>query len=171
MLFPCGRLQWYKGSYCGSPFLRTILCFSFFQGTTYVPKTPQDEEEDKILEAYLTGMRIEGDQLRLPPASELQDGFDLFYKRRSLRKTYQYEMSDGEQFSLTVCKDQATNVCPYEPDASSIDDISPKVFHQCFYNCLAQKLLYALMSFFYYAMSGAPICSLALFNSFKMRST
>ena len=72
-------------------------------------------------------MRIEGGQLRLPPASELQDGFDLFYKRRSLRKTYQYEMSDREQFSLTVCKDQATNVCPYEPDASSIDDISPKV--------------------------------------------
>ncbi|CAH3144164.1 unnamed protein product [Porites lobata] len=94
--------------------------------TTYVPKTPQDEEEDKILEAYLTGMRIEGGQLRLPPASELQDGFDLFYKRRSLRKTYQYEMSDGEQFSLTVCKDQATNVCPYEPDASSIDDIPSK---------------------------------------------
>ena len=84
-------------------------------------------------------MRIEGDQLRLPPASELQDGFDLFYKRRSRRKTYQYQMSDGEQFSLTVCKDQATNVCPYEPDASSIDDISPKVFHQCFYNCLAQS--------------------------------
>ena len=86
-------------------------------------------------------MRIEGGQLRLPPASELQDGFDLSYKRRSLRKTYQYEMSDGEQFNLTVCKDQATNVCPYEPDASSIDDISPKVFHQYFYNCLAQKLL------------------------------
>lgn len=86
-------------------------------------------------------MKIEGDQLRLPPASELQDGFDLFYKRRSLRKTYQYEMSDGEQFNLTVCKDQATNVCPYEPDASSIDDIPSKVFHQCFYNYLAQKLL------------------------------
>ena len=122
-------------------FFKNSSLFFFFQGTTYVPKTPQDEEEDKILEAYLTGMRIEGGQLRLPPASELQDGFDLSYKRRSLRKTYQYEMSDGEQFSLTVCKEQATNVCPYEPDASSIDDISPKVFHQCFYNCLAQKLL------------------------------
>ena len=122
-------------------FFKNSSLFFFFQGTTYVPKTPQDEEEDKILEAYLTGMRIEGGQLRLPPASELQDGFDLFYKRRSRRKTYQYQMSDGEQFSLTVCKDQPTNVCPYEPDASSIDDISPKVFHQCFYNCLAQKLL------------------------------
>ena len=122
-------------------FFKNNSLLFFFQGTTYVPKTPQDEEEDKILEAYLTGMRIEGDQLRLPPASELQDGFDLFYKRRSRRKTYQYQMSDGEQFSLTVCKDQATNVCPYEPDASSIDDISPKVFHLYFYNCLAQKLL------------------------------
>ena len=122
-------------------FFKNSSLFFFFQGTTYVPKTPQDEEEDKILEAYLTGMVIEGDQLRLPPASELQDGFDLFYKRCSRRKTYQYQMSDGEQFSLTVCKDQATNVCPYEPDASSIDDIPPKVFHQCFYNYLAQKLL------------------------------
>lgn len=115
---------------------KTVLFFFFaFQGTTYVPKTPQDEEEDKILEAYLTGMKIEDGQLSLPPASELQDGFDLFYKRRSLRKTYQYEMPDGEQFSLTVCKDQATNVCPYEPDASSIDDIPSKVFHQCFLSC------------------------------------
>ena len=72
------------------------------------------------------GMKIEDGQLILRPASELQEGFDLFYKRRSLRKTYQYEM-DGEQFSLTVCKEQATNVCPYEPDAGNIDEIPPKV--------------------------------------------
>ena len=72
------------------------------------------------------GMKIEGSQLSLRPASELQEGFDLFYKRRSLRKTYQYEM-DGEQFSLTVCKDEATNVCPYQPDASNIDEIPAKV--------------------------------------------
>ena len=72
------------------------------------------------------GMKIEDGQLSLRPASELQEGFDLYYKRRSLRKTYQYEM-DGEQFSLTVCKDQATNVCPYKPDASNIDEIPAKV--------------------------------------------
>ena len=72
------------------------------------------------------GMKIEDGQLSLRPASELQEGFDLFYKRRSLRKTYHYEM-DGEQFSLTVCKEQATNVCPYEPDAGNIDEIPPKV--------------------------------------------
>ena len=72
------------------------------------------------------GMKIEDGQLILRPASELQEGFDLYYKRRSLRKTYQYEM-DGEQFSLTVCKEQATNVCPYEPDAGNIDEIPPKV--------------------------------------------
>ena len=71
-------------------------------------------------------MKIEDGQLSLRPASELQEGFDLFYKRRSLRKTYHYEM-DGEQFSLTVCKEQATNVCPYEPDAGNIDEIPPKV--------------------------------------------
>ena len=72
------------------------------------------------------GMKIEDGQLSLGPASELQEGFDLCYKRRSLRKTYQYEM-DGEQFSLTVCKDQATSVCPYEPDASNIEEIPAKV--------------------------------------------
>ena len=72
------------------------------------------------------GMKIEDGQLILRPASEFQEGFDLYYKRRSLRKTYQYEM-DGEQFSLTVCKEQATNVCPYEPDAGNIDEIPPKV--------------------------------------------
>ena len=71
-------------------------------------------------------MKIEDGQLSLRPASELQEGFDLFYKRRSLRKTYQYEMG-GEQFSLTVCKEQATNVCSYEPDAGNIDEIPPKV--------------------------------------------
>ena len=73
------------------------------------------------------GMKIEKDQLILPPASELQDGFDLFYQRRSLRKTYQYEL-EGEQFSLTVCKDQARNVDPCEPDSSNIDDIPAKVY-------------------------------------------
>lgn len=72
------------------------------------------------------GMKIYEGRLMLPPASELQDGFDLFYQRRSLRKTYQYEM-DGEQFSLTVCKDQATNVDPCDPDVSNVDGILAKV--------------------------------------------
>lgn len=92
----------------------------------YVPKTPEDDEEDKILESYLMGMKIDEGRLTLPPASELQDGFDLFYQRRSLRKTYQYEM-DGEQFSLTVCKDQATNVDPCDPDANNVDGILAKM--------------------------------------------
>ena len=101
---------------------------TFPQGKTCVPRTPQDEEEDKILESYLKGMKIDNGKLTLPPASELQDGFDLFYQRRSLRKTYQYEVA-GEQFSLTVCKDQARNVVPYEPDTKNIEEIPAKVFH------------------------------------------
>ena len=72
------------------------------------------------------GMKIDRDRLTLLPASELQGGFDLFYQRRSLRKTYQYEM-EGEQFSLTVCKDQATNVDPCDPDANNVDEILAKV--------------------------------------------
>ncbi|XP_067034568.1 uncharacterized protein [Acropora muricata] len=92
----------------------------------YVPKSPQDEEEDKILESYLMGMKIDGDRLILPPASQLQEGFDLYYHRRSLRKTYHYEM-EGEQFSLIVCKEQATNVDPCGFDRSNVDEIKEKI--------------------------------------------
>ena len=73
------------------------------------------------------GMRIDGDRLILPPASQLQEGFDLYYHRRSLRKTYHYEMK-GEQFSLIVCKEQATNVDPCGFDRSNVDEIKEKVF-------------------------------------------
>ncbi|XP_020632537.1 uncharacterized protein LOC110069365 [Orbicella faveolata] len=86
-----------------------------------VLKTPEAEEESKILESYLMGMKIEEGQLVLPPVCERPDGFDLFYQRRSLRKTYQYEI-DGEQFSLTVCKDQANNVDIDETDVKSFDE-------------------------------------------------
>ncbi|XP_015755830.1 PREDICTED: uncharacterized protein LOC107335338 isoform X5 [Acropora digitifera] len=92
----------------------------------YVPKTPQDEEEDKILESYLMGMKIDGDRLILPPASQLQEGFDLYYHRRSLRKTYHYEM-EREQFSLIVCKEQATDVDPCGFDRSNVDKIKEKI--------------------------------------------
>ena len=93
-------------------------------------KTPEIEEEDKILESYLMGMKIEEGQLVLPPVSARPDGFDLFYQRRSLRKTYQYEM-DGEQFSLTVCKDQANNVDTNETDMKSLDETPAMVlFYQ-----------------------------------------
>ena len=74
------------------------------------------------------GMKIDNGKLTLPPASELQDGFDLFYQRRSLRKTYEYEV-EGEQFSLTVCKDQARNLCPSDTDTRNIEEIPAKVFH------------------------------------------
>jgi len=72
------------------------------------------------------GMKIDGDRLILPPASQLQEGFDLYFHRRSLRRTYQYEM-EGEQFSLTVCKDQATNVDPCDFDWNNVDQILEKV--------------------------------------------
>ena len=95
-----------------------------------VIKTPEIEEEDKILESCLMGMKIEEGQLVLPPVSARPDGFDLFYQRRSLRKTYQYEM-DGEQFSLTVCKDQANNVDTNETDMKSLDETPAMVlFYQ-----------------------------------------
>ena len=73
------------------------------------------------------GMKIDGDRLILPPASQLQEGFDLYFHRRSLRRTYQYEM-EGEQFSLTVCKEQATNVDPCGFDGNNVDQIPEKVF-------------------------------------------
>lgn len=71
-------------------------------------------------------MKINEGQLTLPPISECPDGFDLNFKRRSLRRIYEYEM-EGEQFTLLVCKDQGKTVDPVETDASSFDEITTKV--------------------------------------------
>ena len=79
-----------------------------------------------MLKKYLMGMKIEGDRLVLPPVSARPDGFDLFYQRRSLRKTYQCEI-DGEQFSLTVCKDQANTVDPVETEVRDVHAAATKV--------------------------------------------
>lgn len=71
-------------------------------------------------------MSIEDGQLKFPPISKLPDGFDLFYQRRSLRKTYQYE-NDGDMFTLTVCKDQSKEVNPDQTDAYSFNESEAKV--------------------------------------------
>ena len=92
-----------------------------------IPQTPEAEEEDRILESYLMNMKIDEGQLKLPPNSELPDGFELFYRRRSLRRTYQYQSTDGEQFTLTVCKDQAKNVNTDHSDVGSFDETEVKV--------------------------------------------
>ena len=80
------------------------------------------------------GMKIEGDQLVLPPVSERPDGFDLFYQRRSQRKIYEDEMEtvrkqdemethpecekEKDQFTLLVSKYQEKTVDPVETDVS-----------------------------------------------------
>ena len=91
-----------------------------------VPRTPQAEEEDKILESYLMGMKIKEGQLTLPPVSERPDGFDLFYKRRSRRKIYEYEMDD-EKFTLLISKYQEKTVDAAETEASDFDEIDTEV--------------------------------------------
>ena len=105
---------------------RNLHSVLFILGRSYVAKTPEAEEEDKILKKYLMGMKIEGDRLVLPPVSARPDGFDLFYQRRSLRKTYQCEI-DGEQFSLIVCKDQVNDVDPVETEVRDVHTVAPKV--------------------------------------------
>ena len=91
-----------------------------------VPTTPQAEEEDKILESYLMGMKIEEGQLMLPPVSERPDGFDLFYQRRSRRRIYEYEMAD-EKFTLLISKYQEKTVDAAETEASGFDEIDTEV--------------------------------------------
>lgn len=91
-----------------------------------IPQTPEAEEEDRILESYLINMKIDQGQLKLPPNSELPDGFELFYHRRSLRKTYQCQTPDGEQFALTICKDQAKGVNTDHIDVWSFDKTEVK---------------------------------------------
>ena len=99
----------------------------FILGRSYVAKTPEAEEEDKVLKKYLMGMKIEEGQLVLPPVSARPDGFDLFYQRRSLRKTYPECEIDGKQFSLIVCKDQANTVDPVETEVRDIHTATTKV--------------------------------------------
>jgi len=89
-------------------------------------KTPQDEEEKKILESYLMGMKIKEGQLTLPPVSERPDGFDLFYQRRSRRRIYEYEMDD-EKFTLLISKYQEKTVDAAETEASDFDEIDTEV--------------------------------------------
>ena len=91
-----------------------------------VPRTSQAEEEDKILESYLMGMKIKDGQLKLPPVSERPEGFDLFYQRRSRRRIYEYEMDD-EEFTLLVSKYQEKTVDAAETEASDFDEIDPEV--------------------------------------------
>ena len=90
-----------------------------------VPRTPQDEEEDKILESYLMGMQIKDGQLTLPPVSERPDGFDLFYQRRSRRRIYEYD----EKFTLLISKYQEKTVDAAETEASDFDDIDTEVLY------------------------------------------
>ena len=80
-----------------------------------------------MLKKYLMGMKIEGDRLVLPPVSARPDGFDLFYQRRSLRKTYPECERHRKQFSLIVCKDQANKVDPVETDVRDVHTVATKV--------------------------------------------
>lgn len=122
----------------------THTCFDFISGPLIgvVSRTPEAEEEDKILERYLMGMKIEEGQLTLPPVSERPDGFDLFYQRRSRRRIYEYEMhfnedententaagaGGKEQFSLLVSKYQEKTVDAAETDACGFDEIATEV--------------------------------------------
>ena len=53
------------------------MSFYFCQDPN-IPQTPEAEEEDRILESYLMNMKIDQSKLKLPPTSELPDGFELF---------------------------------------------------------------------------------------------
>ena len=92
-----------------------------------IPQTPEAEEEDRILESYLMNMKTDQSKLKLPPTSELPDGFELFYCRRSRRRTYQYETTDEEQFALTVCKEQAKDINIDHNDVWSFDETEVRV--------------------------------------------
>ena len=102
------------------------MSFYFCQDPN-IPQTPEAEKEDRILESYLMNMKIDQGQLKLPPNSELPDGFELFYCRRSRRRTYQYEKTDEEQFALTVCKEQAKDINIDHNDVWSFDETEIRV--------------------------------------------
>ena len=110
-----------------------------------VPRTPEAEEEDTILESYLKEMKIKEGQLTLPPVCERPDGFDLFYQRRSRRRIYDYEVDD-EKFTLLISKYQEKTVDAAETEASDFDEIDTEVlflFKNGFYS---QNLLWNLLA-------------------------
>ena len=102
------------------------MSFYFCQDPNIL-QTPEAEEEDRILESYLMNMKIDQSKLKLSPTSELPDGFELFYCRRSRRRTYQYETTDEEQFALTVCKEQAKDINIDHNDVWSFDETEVRV--------------------------------------------
>ena len=63
-------------------------------------------------------MEIQEGELVLPPGKDPPEGFDLHFQRRSLRKTYKYE-TEGDVFSLTVCKDSKFNRTQEDPKAGT----------------------------------------------------
>ena len=110
------------------PHIVSVKSVSFyFCQDPNIPQTLEAEEENRILESYLMNMKIDQGQLKLPPNSELPDGFELFYCRRSLRRTYQCKTMDGEQFALTVCKEQANDINIDHSDVGSFDETEVRV--------------------------------------------
>ena len=65
--------------------------------------TAQTRGEIDVLEDHLRNMRIKGGQLVCPPALE---DFELFFSRRSVRRTYQYT-SENVPCHLDVCKEES----------------------------------------------------------------
>ena len=110
------------------PHIVSVKSVSFyFCQDPNIPQTLEAVEENRILESYLMNMKIDQGQLKLPPNSELPDGFELFYCRRSLRRTYQCKTMDGQQFTLTVCKEQAKDINIDHSDVGSFDETEVRV--------------------------------------------
>ena len=147
------------------PYFFPLLVPKFPQTTT-----PQAEEEHKILENYLMEMRIEDGQLKFPPISELPDGFDLFFQRRSLRKTYEYE-DDGDVFALNVCKDQSKEMNADQTDAYSFNESEEKVLliiqkqhlyaFPWFKSVLTIRCNSSRISFFLCSLTGGSVSSVS----------
>ena len=99
-----------------------------------------------------------------------QMGLTCFFKRRSLRKTYQYE-DDGDVFTLTVCKDQSKEVNADQTDATSFNESEGKVLliiqkqhlyaFPWFKSVLTIRCNSSRISFFLCSLTGGSVSSVS----------
>ena len=86
-------------------FILNLFLFSPFKhgGPKFVSsKSAEDEEEDRILSAYLSHCTLENHQLSLPAEEPLRKGFDCLFYRATQEDMYSYDAEDEEEESFTI---------------------------------------------------------------------
>ena len=84
-----------------SHFVPTFLFYH--AGPKFVgSKSAEDEEEDRILSAYLSHCTLDNHQLSLPAEDTLPEGFQCLFYRAAQEDMYLFDAEDDEEESFTI---------------------------------------------------------------------